>query len=30
MFFVGMGRKQGDELATAELEQTLSSIEIQP
>jgi hypothetical protein len=29
MFFVGMGRKQGDELATAELEQMLRSIEIQ-
>lgn len=30
MFFVGMGRKQGDMVATAELEQTLRSIEIQP
>jgi hypothetical protein len=29
MFFIGMGRKQGDEAATAELEQILSSIEIQ-
>ncbi len=29
MFFVGMGRKQGDAAATAELEQMLKSIEIQ-
>jgi hypothetical protein len=29
MFFIGMGRKQGDEAATAELEQMLESIEIQ-
>jgi len=29
MFFIGMGRKQGDEVATAELEQMLESIEIQ-
>jgi hypothetical protein len=29
MFFIGMGRKQGDEAATAELEEMLKSIEIQ-
>lgn len=29
MFFIGMGRRQGDEAATAELEQILESIEIQ-
>lgn len=30
MFFIGMGRKQGDNLATAELEDTLTSVEILP
>jgi hypothetical protein len=30
MFFIGMGRKQGDTVATAELEQMLASVEIQP
>jgi hypothetical protein len=29
MFFIGMGRKQGDRAATADLEQMLKSIEIQ-
>ena len=30
MFFIGMGRKQGDEGATAEVEKMLASIEFQP
>jgi hypothetical protein len=30
MFLIGMGRKQGDDVATAELERMLASVEIQP
>jgi hypothetical protein len=30
MFFFGMGRKQGDEEATAELARMLNSVEIKP